>query len=502
MKRKILTMFLACACSAVFFYSNPAFGMDWEQWRIPHDEQNNSVRYGERDGGAIIDFLPPPDFPLLEAVKKGDIKKVKSILKALEAYKSSQAFQDLKAKIAAQPGDAKYKKAFLRAALLGLNEDEINEKGRSGTPLSTAAMYGNLKIVKLLIEHGAEIDFGKEDGDRTPLIEASAQGHVKVVKYLILKGADVNGKSGGVTPLLEACKHYSSRFGPEGDKTKTIYVLLEKGADVNVQEDAQNEGWLNTGRTPLIDAVIDGDAAIVRALLAKGAKTDLKDKDGDTALSLAKKNGLEYISQLLEKSGSGKNESSQQEKPSLPPLSNAVEGGNHGKVKALIPEGEGFKAFSRDGYFSCEVPENWRLEKKADQERMGVFQIELIAPDAEKVPVTLYVSYFSKGNKYFKDYNDYVDSNSQDDMAAATDKYSPVTTKTLDKRKAFEFDREEKHYLHPESKSDESVILKEKFYVLPAKEGFFVMHFSAPKDIFLKHLPVLERVARTFKGLS
>jgi hypothetical protein len=163
--------------------------------------------------------------------------------------------------------------------------------------------------------------------------------------------------------------------------------------------------------------------------------------------------------------------------------------------------GQDFKAFSLDGYFSCEVPKKWQLEKKADQERMGVYKIELIAPNVEKIPVTLYVSYFSKGNKYFKDYKDYVDSNSQDDMAAATDKYSPVTTKALNKRKAFEFDREEKQYLHPESKSDESVMLKEKFYVLPAKDGFFVMHFSAPKAVFSKHLPVFERVARTFKGL-
>ena len=163
-------------------------------------------------------------------------------------------------------------------------------------------------------------------------------------------------------------------------------------------------------------------------------------------------------------------------------------------------QGKEFKAFSIDGYFSCDVPQKWQLEKKTDQEKMGVYKIELIAPDAQKVPVTLYVSYFSNGNKYFKDYKDYVDSNSQDDMAAATDKYSPVTDKILNKRKAFAFDREEKHYLHPDNKSDESVILKEKFYVLPAKEGFFVMHFSAPKEVYSKHLPVFERVARTFKG--
>lgn len=166
-------------------------------------------------------------------------------------------------------------------------------------------------------------------------------------------------------------------------------------------------------------------------------------------------------------------------------------------------QGKEFKAFSLESYFSCEVPQKWQLVQKADQERMGVFKIGLIAPNAEKIPVAVYVSYFSKANKYFKDYKDYVDSNSADDtgIAAQTDKYGPVKAKDLNKRKAFEFDREEKQYLHPDSKSDGSVILKEKFYVLPAKEGFFVMRFSAPKAVFLKHLPVFERVARTFKGL-
>ena len=173
------------------------------------------------------------------------------------------------------------------------------------------------------------------------------------------------------------------------------------------------------------------------------------------------------------------------------------------KPAPVVPAKE-FKAFSLDGYFSCEVPQKWQLSHDADKEqKSGVFQIELTGPHSEKVPVTAYVSYFSKTNKYFKDYKDYVNSNSTDDLGIApkTDKYGPVKTTALGKRRAFEFEREKKEYLHPESKSDDSVMLREKFYVLPAKDGFFVFHFSAPKAVFSKHLPVFERVARTFKGL-
>ena len=47
MKRKILKVFLVCTCYAVLFYSNTAFGIDWEQWRIPNGEQDSSSG-GER----------------------------------------------------------------------------------------------------------------------------------------------------------------------------------------------------------------------------------------------------------------------------------------------------------------------------------------------------------------------------------------------------------------------------------------------------------------------
>ena len=162
-----------------------------------------------------------------------------------------------------------------------------------------------------------------------------------------------------------------------------------------------------------------------------------------------------------------------------------------------------FKAFSLESYFSCEVSQKWQLSRDAEEQRRGVFQIELMGPHSEKVPVTAYVSYFSKNNVYFENYKDYVDRNSTDGLgiAADTDSYGPVKITTLGGRKAFAFEREKKKHLHPESKSDESVILKEKFYVLPAKDGFFVLHFSAPKAVFSKHLPVFEHVARTFKGL-
>lgn len=120
--------------------------------------------------GFALTLLPPPDFALLEAVKKGNVAQVKSIL-------------------AESPSNT-----------------EINQKGHGGdTPLGIAARNGNLEIVKALVERGASLDIGKESGDWTPLMYASAYGHVEVVKYLFAKAADVNVKAKGLTPLLAAC---------------------------------------------------------------------------------------------------------------------------------------------------------------------------------------------------------------------------------------------------------------------------------------------------------
>jgi len=247
------------------------------------------------------DRLPPPDFPILEAVKRGDVTTVRTLLESAS-----------------------------------FNKADIDRQNISGeTSLTVAAGNGNLEIVQLLVEHGAAVDAGKDRGARTPLIEAAGQGYVKVVQYLIEKGADVNAKGGGVTALLAASRNDVFPFKPKGNRKRTVAVLLAAGADVNVQD----ESWLKTGRTPLMYAVTQGDAAAVQSFLARGARLDLKDGNGDTAMAIAKKARLVYIVSLLEKAEKGPIEAPPAG-PELPPIFDAVRENSLSKVKALIKEGE------------------------------------------------------------------------------------------------------------------------------------------------------------------
>ncbi|MDA8131965.1 MAG: hypothetical protein M0011_10730 [Elusimicrobia bacterium] len=166
---------------------------------------------------------------------------------------------------------------------------------------------------------------------------------------------------------------------------------------------------------------------------------------------------------------------------------------------------EQYKPYSMEGgHFSCLVPESWELKRDKDQdEEYKIYEIELVAPKSAKAPIAIFISYYSKDNEDFNDYRDYIKRNSRNvagETKTSRENYAPVKNIRLNDRKGFELSSETLEFLHPESKSDESVALKEKIYVLPAKSGFYVVRFSAPREEFAPNLKVFEKVARSFKG--
>ena len=65
-------------------------------------------------------------------------------------------------------------------------------------PGNTALIYaccgGSEDVVKVLLDHGAEIECHNENG-HTPLMEAASGGHVEVAKLLLGSGACINSHS-------------------------------------------------------------------------------------------------------------------------------------------------------------------------------------------------------------------------------------------------------------------------------------------------------------------
>jgi ankyrin repeat protein len=149
--------------------------------------------------------------------------------------------------------------------------------------LRWAAIRGiDLRITKLLLAHGADVNADKHGG--TALHVAAYNGRVDVAKLLLEAGADANGPHDGTGgPLTCALAHGQS---------KMVDFLLEHGVDSKRQPEAlsvaASQGKLQTvlrlldlgfdpntracqGRTPLEHAELGKRRAVIKALLATGA---------------------------------------------------------------------------------------------------------------------------------------------------------------------------------------------------------------------------------------
>ena len=162
----------------------------------------------------------------------------------------------------------------------------INAKNKDkGVPLHNAALSGDERIVKLLIEKGANVNAEKEHG-WTPLLLATKNGHIDTIKALLDKDADVNAKTNeGNTPL---------HFALKNNNLEIVNALLGKKATVKAETEDKY--------TPLHLAVENGNLEIVNVLLGKEADVNAKTRDKFTSLHFAAKKGYtEIVNVLLSK---------------------------------------------------------------------------------------------------------------------------------------------------------------------------------------------------------
>jgi len=191
------------------------------------------------------------DEELFEAVKKGDIDKVREIL--------------------------------AKGANVNTRDRHKDSWTYNQTPLHVAAHEGHTYVARLLLEHGAVVNARDKYGF-TPLYYAAGGGHIDIVSILLEHGADVNARDkSGNTPL-----HYVAMLG----KAVVAKLLLEFGADVNARDE---EGW-----TPLHSAAWRGNADVARLLLEHGADPSIRDKEGKTPLDVAREEGREEVARVIE----------------------------------------------------------------------------------------------------------------------------------------------------------------------------------------------------------
>lgn len=200
---------------------------------------------------AITDLLlakmkTDPNTLLYEAVKRGDIANVHSLIEN------------------------------------GANIETIGENGKS--LLAIAILNRHKDMVSLLLDKGMDINATQYYGEKTFLHYEVEGGHIELVKYLLAHKADINSRtSSGETPLQ------TSLLWRRFDIAK---LLITSGADINSSDD--------TGISVLHEAVKIGNNSIVAMLVNGGANINTSEaKLHNTALHLASHHGNKDIVKIL-----------------------------------------------------------------------------------------------------------------------------------------------------------------------------------------------------------
>ena len=156
------------------------------------------------------------------------------------------------------------------------------------TALHRAAEGGYEATVKLLLDYKADVDMkGDHNGYCwTALHLAAKEGHKATVKLLLDNKADVNAKGDNFD-----CRRTALHQAAKGGHEATVKLLLDHNADVNAKD--------YYDRTALILAAEGGYEATIKLLLDHKADVDAKDKFQQTALRLAAKGGHKTTVKLL-----------------------------------------------------------------------------------------------------------------------------------------------------------------------------------------------------------
>ncbi|XP_037040566.1 poly [ADP-ribose] polymerase tankyrase-2-like [Bradysia coprophila] len=148
------------------------------------------------------------------------------------------------------------------------------------------------RIAEMLIKNGADVTLPDKHG-QTALHDAAQYGFEKVAEMIvnISNGAIVNHKTyNGDTPLC-----FVAYYGTNSEsQNKIADLLIKHGAVVNML--CRGNGR-DDQRTPLHLAAYKNRGKIVELLLENGADSAVKDKDGKTALDLAKERNYDNSNQ-------------------------------------------------------------------------------------------------------------------------------------------------------------------------------------------------------------
>ena len=170
---------------------------------------------------------------------------------------------------AARKGDHKLIERLVRE---GFDVNQKNENGATPLHLAVANDLRKPKAVIVLLKAGAEINAQDKLGSTPLLYSMYAYDGIEYARLLVEHGADVNlTRNNGETPLHVAASWTA---------TDIFKLLLEKGANPNAVNDEGESPFMKTVRNYV-------DVDLIRLCIKKGANVHLLNKEDKSALMLA-----------------------------------------------------------------------------------------------------------------------------------------------------------------------------------------------------------------------
>jgi ankyrin repeat protein len=162
---------------------------------------------------------------------------------------------------------------FSRLLDAGVSFSAKNRQGE--TPLYVAAEKGEVDMARVLIARGADVKARTPNGE-TVLHAASMIESTALMTVLIEAGAEV----GATNQDGETALQWAAQTGT----FLAVKALADAGADLDAQD-------VRVGNTALHAAVSHDDIVLIHYLLSRNVRTDIRNKDGLTALELARSRG-------------------------------------------------------------------------------------------------------------------------------------------------------------------------------------------------------------------
>jgi len=298
--------------------------------RILRGHERSPLELAAKKGhGSAVDLLlshgadvnisyrrPRNTTPLLEAVSGGYLSITKALIEAgaevNALYSQDEGYYKTISRASALAGTAAQSRLSNRTEAIEeqvesksgdegeeSDEEELEDGGEflersvEDTALQLAARLGNIEIIQILLETGANVDAPPQRYGGTALQYAASRGDTEIVQLLLDAGAAVEAERGRMTALQGAAKgghcwivelllkrkakvdarsRSTAKGSPlqlaaKGGHLRTVRLLLNWHAEINCQSPGLYA-------TPLQAAAYQGSLEVVRLLLETGATVD------------------------------------------------------------------------------------------------------------------------------------------------------------------------------------------------------------------------------------